>query len=246
MRSEHKGAGDETTRETCQSSPLKRAEEAEPRTIRLPIKWIGFNEQPYPRAIKRRVDYAKNESVKDVTYKRSEQLACRIHRPVQWHLAEEGKKRERRREPPKDRITQSPPHAGAVATNIALEEQAECCSNREGNTELQQHFDGLRLDVAQTGNQREKSTLPHPVPKDQATDYARQATSNDRPAPVKERPGVVWQDSSTNAVDDADWRPEANQRSDQRREAAASIFQHDVGIGDAESQHACGQYEKPE
>ena len=77
MGGEHEGAGDEPTRETCQSSPLKRAEEPESWTIRLPVDWIGLDKQPYPRAIKRRVDYAKNESVKNVTYEGSEQLACR-------------------------------------------------------------------------------------------------------------------------------------------------------------------------
>src|SRR5271168_3949685 len=128
MRSEHEGAGDQSSSETCQSSPLKRAEEPESWTIRLPVDWIGLDKQPYPRAIKRRIDHAKNQPVKDVTNECSEQLGGRIHGPVQGHPPCQRKKRERPCEPPKDCITQAPTHAGAVAANIALEEQTECCS----------------------------------------------------------------------------------------------------------------------
>ena len=137
MRSEHEGAGDQSPGETCQSAPLKRAEEAESWTLRLPVDWIRFDEQPYPRAIKRRIDHAKNEPVKDVTNQCSKQLGRRIHGPVQWHPPAQRKKRERPGEPPKDCVTQTPTHAGAVAANVALEEQTKCCANDEGHTELQ-------------------------------------------------------------------------------------------------------------
>ena len=87
-------------------------------------------------------------------------------------------------------------------------------------------FDGLRLDVAQTGNQWEKSPLPHPVPEDQATDYSCQTAGDDGPAPMEARPGAVRQDSSANTQGDPAWRPQANKIGGQFREAAASIVQH--------------------
>jgi hypothetical protein len=128
------------------------------------------------------------------------------------------------REPPENGITQSPTHAGAVAPNIALEEQAKGRTDDESNTELQQHLQGLRMDIVQTGDQWEESAFEHPTPKNQPTDHAGDTAGNDRSAQTKRWTGIISAQPSANAKSKPDGRSQTHQIRRQLGEEIARVL----------------------
>jgi hypothetical protein len=97
-------------------------EKAEARSFGFSVKRIGVNEQAYQHTIKSRIDYAKNESVKDVADQSAKQLAGAIYRPVQRCPADDWEKREWPGEPTESGVAQSPPHARAIAADVTLKQ----------------------------------------------------------------------------------------------------------------------------
>jgi hypothetical protein len=73
--------------------------------------------------------------------------------------------------------------------NIALKQQPEGCANSECHHKLRSDGSGLRVELAQSREKREKISSQHPVSKDQTARNSGKPASDYRPPPTEWRAG---------------------------------------------------------
>src|ERR1700759_2460907 len=128
--------GDDTADESGDGSPGERAERLDAGAFELAIEWVGLNEEAEPEFVEGGVGDTDNEAVEEGADQGTEDGGGVSGGPIESAAGDPREQGEMGEEPPENRVTHSPAHAGAVAADVTLEEEAEADADQDGDAEM--------------------------------------------------------------------------------------------------------------